>query len=80
MKQLAFAIGMIALGLAASTAARADYAVVMFKDGYCRVWADSKAAPMGPGWKYHWVGLKSWEQASGKKHYAMRHHWCKDFR
>jgi hypothetical protein len=41
MKRLAFAIGVVALGLSASTAARADYAVVMFKDGYCRVWNDS---------------------------------------
>jgi hypothetical protein len=79
MKRLAFAIGIVALGLSASTAARADYAVVMFKDGYCRVWNDSAAAPMAPGWKYHWVGLKSWEFASTKKHYAIRHHWCKEF-
>ena len=42
MKRLAFAIGVVALGLSASTAARADYAVVMFKDGYCRVWNDRK--------------------------------------
>ena len=35
MKQLVFATGVLALGLGASSAARADYAVVMFKkDGY----------------------------------------------
>jgi len=49
------------------------------KDGYCRVWKDSAAAPVQPGWKYHWVGLKSWEFAQSKKHYAMRRGWCRDF-
>ena len=81
MKQLVFATGVLALGLGASSAARADYAVVMLKkDGYyCRVWNDSKAGPALPGWKYHWVGLKSWDFAMSKKHYAMRRHWCRDF-
>lgn len=51
MKRLAFAIGILALGVSASTAARADYAVVMFKDGYCRVWQNSGATPTQPGWK-----------------------------
>jgi hypothetical protein len=80
MKRLAFAIGILALGVSASTAARADYAVVMFKDGYCRVWQNSGATPTQPGWKYHWVGLRSWDFAMTKKHYAIRHGWCKEFR
>lgn len=80
MKRLVFAASVLVLSFAASGAARADYAVVMFKkDGYCRVWKDSAAAPVQPGWKYHWVGLKSWEFAQSKKHYAMRRGWCRDF-
>jgi hypothetical protein len=80
MKRLVFAASVLVLGFAASGAARADYAVVMFKkDGYRRVWKDSAAAPVQPGWKYHWVGLKSWEFAQSKKHYAMRRGWCRDF-
>jgi hypothetical protein len=51
----------------------------MFKDGHCRAWNDSMARPMQAGWKYHWVGLKSWDAAAHKKHYAMRHHWCRTF-
>jgi hypothetical protein len=50
MKRLVVAASVLALGLAASSAARANYAVVMFKkDGYCRVWANDKAVPAGPG-------------------------------
>jgi hypothetical protein len=79
MKKLALAVGVLALGFTASTAVRADYAVVMFKDGHCRPWADSKAAPAGAGWKYHWVGLNSWQFAESKKHYALKKHWCKSF-
>ncbi len=78
MKRLAFAVGVLALGFSVTTAARADYAVVMFKDGYCRVW-NTGGNPIQPGWKYHWVHLKSWELAASKKHYAEAHHWCKPF-
>lgn len=78
MKKLAFAFGALALAFSASTAAKADYQVVMFKDGYCRVW-NGAGHPVRPGWKYHWVHLKSWDAAAKKKHYAMAHHWCKSF-
>ena len=81
MKRLVFAAGVLALGLGASSAARADYAVVMFKkDGYIAgCGTTARPAPAQPGWKYHWVGLKSWDFAMSKKHYAMRRHWCRDF-
>jgi hypothetical protein len=80
MKRLVLAASALALCVAASSAARADYAVVLFKkEGYCRVWADTAAAPAGPGWKYHWVHLRSWEFAESKRRYAMRRHWCREF-
>jgi hypothetical protein len=78
MKRIAFAIGVLVLGFSATTAARADYAVVMFKDGTCRAW-NEVGNPVQPGWKYHWVHLKSWDFALTKKHYALAHHWCKSF-
>ena len=56
MKQLVFGFALLAIGFAATTAARADYAVVMFQDGTCRIWNNSKATPVKPGYKYHWVG------------------------
>lgn len=78
MKRIAIIAGVMALGFAASTA-RADFAVVRFKDGSCKPWLESGAKPLEPGWKYHWVGLKSWEAAESKKHYAITHKWCKSF-
>ena len=38
MKRFAYAIGFLALALTATSPARADYAVVQFGDGYCRIW------------------------------------------
>jgi hypothetical protein len=78
MKKLVLAGAVLALAFSASTAARADFSVVRFKDGSCRAWNDG-GKPLQPGWKYHWVHLKSWQMASSKKHYAMAHHWCKSF-
>ena len=42
MKRLVFAVGVLALGAAALTPARADFAVIRFKDGHCQAWMDSK--------------------------------------
>ncbi len=50
MKHLAIAVGILALSLAASSAARADYAVVRYQAGYCQIWWDSSADPWGAGW------------------------------
>ncbi|MFY9762126.1 MAG: hypothetical protein WBC94_16425 [Xanthobacteraceae bacterium] len=50
MKRLAFAVGVLALSFAASVPARADFAVVKFELGYCRIWWDTSAKPIGTGW------------------------------
>jgi hypothetical protein len=59
MKQLIFAVGLLAIGFVASTPARADYAVVQFGDGYCRIWWDSLDNPWGASWSKLAVGLPS---------------------
>ncbi len=50
MKRFAFAVGLLALGVAAATPARADYAVVRFETGYCQIWWDGSATPWGVNW------------------------------
>ena len=47
MKRFAFAVGLLALGSAAATPARADYAVVRFETGYCQIWWDAGDVPVG---------------------------------
>ena len=77
MKRLLLAVGVIALGVAALTPARADFAVIRFKDGHCQAWADSKVGPWPPGAKYLAVGLKSWGSGTMHGKWAMKHHRCK---
>jgi hypothetical protein len=50
MKRLAFAVGVLALGFTASTPARADFAVVKFELGFCRIYWNTSAKPWGTGW------------------------------
>jgi hypothetical protein len=50
MKRFTIGIGVLALSIAAATAARADYTVVQFSDGYCQIWSDSADNPWGTGW------------------------------
>ena len=77
MKRLAFAVGVLAIGFAASTPASADYAVVKFKDnGACRAWNNGPVKPWGTS-QVLWVSVPSWDVAQKKGDYAMKHHWCK---
>jgi hypothetical protein len=50
MNRFAFALGLMTLGVAAATPARADYAVVRFDTGYCQIWWDGSATPWGVNW------------------------------
>jgi hypothetical protein len=50
MKRMAFAVGVLALAFAAATPARADFAVVKFEWGYCRIWWATSATPWGSGY------------------------------
>ena len=45
MKRLAFAVGVLALGVVATAPAKADYAIVKFRSGYCRIWDHTMAVP-----------------------------------
>jgi hypothetical protein len=64
MRRLAFAVGLLAIAFAAATPARADYALVRFEDGWCRIWWDSAGTPWGVGWTKIAVGMPDWLTAS----------------
>jgi hypothetical protein len=50
VKRLIFSVGILALGFAAASPARANFAVIRFADGYCQVWWDRSAPPWGVAW------------------------------
>lgn len=82
MKKLVFAIGVLALGLTASVPARADFAIVKFNSGYCRIWRDTAVAPpdghfLWWHWGWHWYyRLPTWPIAEHKLHKAVYWHRC----
>ncbi len=57
MKTWVFAAGLLVAGLAVATPARADFAVVQFGDGFCKIWWDSADNPWGAGWTKIALGL-----------------------
>jgi hypothetical protein len=63
MKQLIYLIMLLAFALAISPA-RADFALVRFDDGWCRIWWDSAGTPWGVGWTKIAVGMPDWFTAS----------------
>jgi hypothetical protein len=82
MKRVVFVVAALAISFAASTAARADFAVIKFKDGSCRVWSDPKMGPMGMMKKdWWWVGkpVPTREAAAKRGAWATKHHVCKSW-
>ena len=63
MKRLACAVVVLAIGFVGSPA-RADYALVRFEDGWCRIWWDSAGTPWGVGWTKIAIGMPDWLTAS----------------
>ena len=82
MKRLVFAMSALALACAATTAARADFAVARFHDGWCRPWVDTAYKPFEGKylwWRHHHhVHFKLVTWASAEKHvkWAIKHHRC----
>jgi hypothetical protein len=82
MTRLAFALGVLALGFVSTTPARADFAVVKFQSGYCRVYADTAFGP--PDGRYLWFWspwgwmyrFPTWQVADIAMHRAVAHHRC----
>lgn len=75
MKSLVFGIGIFAVGFVAATPACADYAVVRFADGYCRIWRDSAATPWGAGWTKIAIA-PDWLLAHAALDTALANHIC----
>jgi hypothetical protein len=77
MKHLVFAVGLLAVGFAASTPARADFAVVQFGDGFCQIWWDSAGNPWGVGWAKVAIGLPDYALARATLDSAITQRVCR---
>jgi hypothetical protein len=86
MTRLVFGIGLLAISLATTIPARADFAVVVFSSGYCRVWTDTTFGPpdgrflwfLSPVFGWHFR-FPTWDTADMAMHRAVFrdrcHHW-----
>ena len=64
MKRSAFLSSCLVAGIIAAAApARADFAVVQFGSGFCRVWWDCAGVPWGTGWTKLSIGLPDYVAA-----------------
>jgi hypothetical protein len=54
IKKIVFVLGVLALGFTATAPARADYAIVSFHSGYCRIWTYTDVVP--PDGAFVWFG------------------------
>jgi hypothetical protein len=82
MTRLAFVLGLLALGFVSTTPARADFAVIEFNSGYCRIWTDTAFGPEDGRYLWFWspwgwmYSFPTWEAADMAMHRAVAHHRC----
>jgi hypothetical protein len=89
MKQLAFAFGFLALSLTMVAQAHAEFAVVRFGSGFCRIWIPPAAPPedfqylaFRRGARGHFWWQHLFATASGAEialHEAIATHRCRPF-
>ena len=85
IKRLAFAVGALALGLTATAPAYADYAIVKFNSGYCRIWTNTVVAPPDGTfvwfvWGYHrYNRLPTLAIAEHKLHIVVARGLCRHY-
>jgi hypothetical protein len=83
MKRLAFAVGLVVLTVGAAIPARADFGVVRFPSGFCRVWPGTAMVPFGGQFLAFHRGHHWWQYrfatpvgANMALHVAAAHHRC----
>jgi hypothetical protein len=66
MKRLSLVLGAMALALTAASPAQADYSIVRWTYGDCKIWADppgTGTVPIGSGWAIVAANLPYFEAA-----------------
>ncbi len=81
MKRLTFVVAVLVVAVLAigftMSPARADYALVRFDDGWCRIWWDSGGTPWGVGWTKIAFGMPDWFAASAALYSARSQGACR---
>jgi hypothetical protein len=77
MKRLTLALGAAVIAIAASSSARADYDIVRWSYGDCKIWYISGPGPAGTGWKVlNRRPIKTWDAAWARLGGYQKRRWC----
>jgi hypothetical protein len=81
--KLAFALGILTVSLCVAPPALADFAVIHFNSGYCRIWTDTAAGPQDGQFvlfRLHHQQFDRFhtrEQADAALHWAVQRQVCR---
>ena len=77
MKRLTLALGVAVLAIAASSSARADYNIVRWSYGDCKIWHIDGPGPWGTDWKVlNWKPIRTWDAAWALLGKYQARKWC----
>ena len=77
MKRLTLALGVAALAIAASSSARADYDIVRWSYGDCKIWYINGPGPWGTDWKVlNRRPIPTWDAAWALLGKYQARKWC----
>jgi hypothetical protein len=83
MKRLALALGILTLSIWVAPPVLADFAVVHFNSGYCRVWTDTASGPQDGQFvvfrlHHHFFDrFLTRDEADGALHWAVERQVCR---
>ena len=77
MKRLTLALGAAVIAIAASSSARADYDIVRWSYGDCKIWYIAGPGPSGTGWRVlNRRPIRTWEGAWARLGGYQKLRWC----
>ena len=83
MKRLAFALGLLTVSVCATSSALADFAVIHFNSGYCRIWTDTAFGPQDGQFVIFRIHHRQFDRfhtrgpAEAALHWAVSRHVCR---
>jgi hypothetical protein len=83
MKRLAFALGLLTVSFCVAPPALADFAVIHFNSGYCRIWTDTAFGPQDGQFvvfrlhHHHFDRFHTRAPAERALHWAVSRHVCR---
>ena len=76
MRRWTLALSAIAIGFVLSSPAHAEYRIVKWSYGDCKIWHEDGNKPSGEGWKVYKRHFKDWDHAWKRLGKLIAHKRC----